>query len=1082
MGLINLISGSDIESARVSENILSELNRNSNFIYITATLSLKEIRQEQFKTDCILKSFSHNDDTTLIPNLFTFSEFQKWTSYKIYKEQNYISTADQKFVLSSLIEIDCTFDRTTKKAMQNMKHELFELYKFLLFYEKKNIPTDILDKIEKNFSITEKNIFCLYNSFRTVLTKLVNGLRDGNLEAQDIDDSIIHLFKRADVKPNIDLYLNKVKTLMDDTLKIAESVFMDGFLFFDDLQKHVISSSVKQGKKVNLIAKYSVTDQTNSFLFEDNYYKLSQELGHQITLPYIDDSEFEDDTALNYIKMKYPHIDMRISNDVKSKLEDGSILIVKPFPNRDKELQYIVSKVSELVKSECFIDERKIKDFLSNDVAIVLAVEKEKYEERLIALFKDVGVFIYKGDCTNCTLNTSDFCDVDTNSFEKIYYSKKEFLDLEIRYKDGSFLSFDQKYKFFSTMFKGIGIRKTPRPIASYPIGQFIFEIYNIITTGITIDGFKMILYSNWHYNVNKSSIKWDRFISQFKNIQVFFEDLKSIEQWNKQVEQILLLKYEIENDPLYKLHPFNHVDTEFILFFSNILAELSIITNSIKDIEGSIEEHIKELKNKIMDADRILDIEQRDLNFEQQIIKKFCNAIEQIGNNSLVNGLDASYFSENLKGMLTDWEKEQLEEGCSDIKINVVNLENMHKFKHAFFMMLESDKYPRKYKYEFPFTVEILQIMDEAAYGINKHPAEIHGVDYHLKLEQYLFKNVLDFTKEKLFISYTEKEDKNTNKPSIFIEDIVSMFDTNIEDLYVPNELSSNINSEFNINTNKSINLPKKSSYLISEIGTFKLCPRLYFHLHYNNQDKHITYINRFQLRFYCEAVLYCFLLDRFKEYNEANHMIYSSHNDEYYFVLKSLLEESYSQVIKYFNFLKEYEIKDIKIRVLNKAVNFITSTVINYSKFNEFRVVNCNCKSQSNSNYKYKFEFENDILITNFTNSIPRRYQNNRYLDFTVQKTGEEINSDSIKDMTRIIECLDSNNSNIDRINLLSSLIHQFNVYFKSNYMSAIKIAESIEVTDFLQSEIKKSGFCQYCMLSEICKGNHYVSKGDY
>ncbi|MDQ2087433.1 hypothetical protein RBH29_13455, partial [Herbivorax sp. ANBcel31] len=101
-----------------------------------------------------------------------------------------------------------------------------------------------------------------------------------------------------------------------------------------------------------------------------------------------------------------------------------------------------------------------MKTFINNDVAIVLAVEKEKYEDRLSGLFKDVGVFIYKD---NEPLENTNFTEVNVNTFDKIYYSKREFLNTSVKYKNGDELSFEDKYEFFKKMYKGIVINKEPR-------------------------------------------------------------------------------------------------------------------------------------------------------------------------------------------------------------------------------------------------------------------------------------------------------------------------------------------------------------------------------------------------------------------------------------------------------------------------------------------------------------------------------------------------------------------------------------------------------------------------------------------
>lgn len=159
-----------------------------------------------------------------------------------------------------------------------------------------------------------------------------------------------------------------------------------------------------------------------------------------------------------------------------------------------------------------------------------------------------------------------------------------------------------------------------------------------------------------------------------------------------------------MDGNELYKWHPFNHIDEASIKFLYGFLDDLRDVIISIKNVNGNIKEHIRLLKEVVMRSDTILAIDDTDLNLEIKVIKKLEEAVKNIGEKSLVKGMTTNYFAENLRGMLKDWEEERLEEEeTNDLKINIVNLENMKKYKHVFFIMLESDKYPRKYEESFP-------------------------------------------------------------------------------------------------------------------------------------------------------------------------------------------------------------------------------------------------------------------------------------------------------------------------------------------------------------------------------------------
>lgn len=193
---------------------------------------------------------------------------------------------------------------------------------------------------------------------------------------------------------------DRLKKEIDNRVSEIDKLFLDGFLFFDDMQKYLLKSAVEQGKEVFIVAKYSISDRTNSFLLEDNYLRLGQELGQEIEIPYYEeDFDFNTERAIDYLQVKYPEIEMRISSDIKNKILDGTIKILRPFSSRDEELYNVAHQIGEGIRKSNFSSTEEIIEAINKDYAIVVAVDKEKYEERFSQIFEEVGVFILKRIC-----------------------------------------------------------------------------------------------------------------------------------------------------------------------------------------------------------------------------------------------------------------------------------------------------------------------------------------------------------------------------------------------------------------------------------------------------------------------------------------------------------------------------------------------------------------------------------------------------------------------------------------------------------------------------------------------------------
>lgn len=527
-------------------------------------------------------------------------------------------------------------------------------------------------------------------------------------------------------------------------------------------------------------------------------------------------------------------------------------------------------------------------------------------------------------------------------------------------------------------------------------------------------------------------------------------------------------MKQVLEGNALYVYHPLMQIKTDSLDFFCNLLCELKELTEKISTVVGSIDSHLNTLKTVVMQADSILGAEDDSLEFEQIILKKLVSAISDIGTSSLMNNLDAKYFAQNVRAMLTDWENQNKIENENTIRLNVVNLENMKKYKYSYFIMCEADKYPRRYFDRFPFTADIIHIIQDPKYGIEVTPYEIKGLDYHLELERYLFKNVLDFTTEQLVFTYCEKDGSNYNKPSIFAIDVATAFGVDIPYAEYDN-FDSGVNPKFTEEL-PPIYFDRKAEYTLTELAIFKLCPRLYYHR--QADDNGGVYLSRLQLKFYMEAVLYCDLFRRFMDYNLTNKKVYEKISDEHRAVIDSLLQDTCADNERYFSFFTRYEIEDTVRNVSGKIYNFIENAMKN-NKSDHYTVITYENKRYQGSDYELVIEHDNRVV--DYDLRTWRMSQNSSYLEFLVLKTSD--NKSELTHYAEMIDALDKNKPDEDRVNLISRIIAKINIQFDSKRYAKDGIARTNELVgqvsgyDFNKAVAMPSEFCSYCRLNNVC-----------
>lgn len=1047
--MISFICANDYDGRNTVNDIAQVLNVAKNGLYLTATQSIKKLR---LKSD-ILSSFMQENLEDANFSIYSITEFVQNITRDTYASNKVLSLADSRYILCKVIEYQFKDDKTKYNMFYNMRYDVFELFRSLLFHEK-ILSDDAIRKIYHDFSCFEGDLFSLYKTYWTVLHNLLETIESGekNINSSDIfGDNFI----KDKIVPGIKLFTDKQKEKISKSLDNIDVLVIDGFLFLNDIQRYIVKTAHSKNVDIYIVVK-TFENNTSNFIFEDNYKKLAEELGESVSIPFSEPNKYDSKTQLDYFRRIYP-----FSKVTKLNVGfDNSIKIISSFVNREAELRYVVSNISSRLKESYNGDLNCLINSVNSEFAIVTGVEKEKYQDRIENLFREIGVFVFKGAES---LENAGYNNVDTSTIKDVYFSRNEFLNEKI-----NGLNHSDKLTIFDKCFSRIKINKTVRPIATYPVGQFILEIYKIISQGISIEGFKTILYSNWKHTIDAKEPFWSKYISDFKYLEVFLENKTTLDEWDEAIESFINIKSSIEGNDLYEYHPINRIDSESLVFFRDMIRNLKDICGKLSSVSGSIEQHLEALKSLVSSADAILNASDEDLEYEQLIIKRIVNAIKDIGNNSLMNEISSTYFAQNIKYMITEWEKQNDEEPDNILKLNVVNLENMQDFKHTYFIMAEAEKYPRHYADKFPYNKEIMCILTDAQYGLNLSVGEVRGIKYHLQLERYLFKNVLDFTTESITITRSAKENSRHTSDSIYIKDIVATFGHEIiaESLTANNSNTTEIFAEHN----SSLQFPIKDEYRLVELGTFKLCPKLYYHTHVGNGSG--TYLNELQLKFYAEAIVFCDAFKKFMEYNLQNEMVYKKASADYKKAVIDACQESYDQNMCNFPFLNDYEIKDIKRNVFYKVMNYIENGK-QYVKGSEITIIpHTNKKYQGDG---YELIIEHDNRYVDYTNKTYRMSQNSMYLEFLMLKTSSgKSKLVHYKDM---ITALDNNDEKEDRINLMSRVVAKINIQFDSKryandgIVRTNQLVNEIVSYDFSNARAMESNYCSYCRFRDIC-----------
>lgn len=1065
MGDVFLLYSKDIASRAMNDAIAERVKQSEAMVYIAASYGLKSVR------------LGANTGVLTEENIMTMGEFESRAKSRVYKRKSYITKADERYLLSRIIEKK--YLGTEQYAVfKGIANDLLVLFDFLQWNDVSPLDETALNLIQQNYSNYEHDIFGLYGIFCNLIHALITAAKTG------IEDAILAEYNISCsrlARKTIEPLGIQIKAEIDREIGKGSAVFFDGFYLLTDIIKYTIESALRQNKNVYFVANLDLGSYEEAFIYEENFAKLAAQYGKDVQTIKLDAELHGNITALDYLRQVNPAVYLIPSSEEQERIQDGSIEVIAPFVSWENEFSFVAKRISDYLRSLGTSDKTVLQAALLNDIAVLTPAHWERYTYMMKSILKKVGLFVLREDFE------SFFAGVDGNSVAEIYYTKQEFMKSAIRHKDGTFFNAQEKLVFFEKCFTGLSLKASPRPISAYPVGQYIRQLYSFVVDGMDTHNFKLILYSNWFYHTKRSEQKWDRYISDFDLIEHCFSGKTTIEEWIAEFERLWEVKAQIHNDPLYKFHPLTVVPNESLVFLRDITVTLCGIMKCI-DFTGTIEEHVASLVHDVIDAFSIIDEDRDQLDLEQVIICRLAEAAEALSGSAFINEVDTAYFAQNLLHMLEDYEQDQIVAESGQYAFNIISMENAKKYKLVFFVMAERGKNPRNYREPSPYSREILEILTDERYGINCKPAELHGQEYHVLLNNHAFQNFLNFTQEKLIVTQSKRGSDGENAPSIYCHDIATAFGLDLEELYVyPDVRQKTIPGEAK---KYKIRLPKKESYTLTELAMFKLCPKMYLHL---QRSEPFVHRDAFQLKLYFQSVVFVDLIRQFAEKSTLQSKMYSVYDDEALRAMLEFLPPTIEKHLPLFSFLSSNELSDATKFLQNMIVNFVCYEIAGRNASGYYFVQRSMVGSRRCNGYDLLLDYDIEIQHGQRFHKKSQKYypntgiyQSSMLIDFLILHS-KKTSGDFLQHYKDMMHALNINEPWQDRVSLAARMVTKINDQFFNERFEQDGIARTnalvseIGSMNFLAARLPISSYCRYCKVSDICKGYYMNAGGD-
>ena len=198
--MLNFVCANDINSREIIDK-LAEMMNGKQSLYLTATQSIKKLRKES----AILSSFLHE-------NIYSITEFIQAANKEVYATEDVLSVADSRYILSKVIGYKFANDQDKYRLYYEMRYDIFELFRTLIFHEKSVSEKGIVE-IGHDFSCFEEDLFDLYKTYEKVLSEVLKMLRGTDADGY-LYEVLGDNFLKDKKSSNIDLFVTKQKEII----------------------------------------------------------------------------------------------------------------------------------------------------------------------------------------------------------------------------------------------------------------------------------------------------------------------------------------------------------------------------------------------------------------------------------------------------------------------------------------------------------------------------------------------------------------------------------------------------------------------------------------------------------------------------------------------------------------------------------------------------------------------------------------------------------------------------------------------------------------------------------------------------
>lgn len=816
-----------------------------------------------------------------------------------------------------------------------------------------------------------------------------------------------------------ELQTNKYKTFNEaiiyeilKVLNLHDSVAFVGFVFFNDVQEAVI-------KMVETKALYFL-NKKNDFITEELIKPLFADKGREV-LVYNLKGVYNSD---------FSKLGENLFNNEQASVKLGEkISLFEPFANREDEFLFIAKDISNKLKSKCLFHEdfeKELKNF-----AIVITKNKEESIKILNDAFGRYGMFM------------PEITGYD--NLKPVYFSKQEFLNskLSINNKD---IDYIEKIKLFNN-FKRINVTGLAYRSIDFPIGQFVVEVYKILTKGLTFERFKNLINTNWYLNnvVDTDSLK------EISMLNVYFKNLISLEEWQDQISKLVKLKKEINKLDEYNKHPLYVINERSLQYIGNYIKFLQRVVKELK-VNGSVRQQVQNLIKTF----KLVHIK-APTEEEQEMLESFVKALKNADAGDNLN-IDYKYFADHIEELLSIY-YENVYQTNSNLKIDVVNLDNYTKYKYVYFPMFEDNKYPSILKRCFPYTTNIVSILKK----LNIEMPKNQQMNYYLKMSRHIFKNIFSFTENELKFTYINFEDGMAVGVSTYAYDIFKTAGKKLS--FKKREFLTN--ARLGDRDNRLLDLTINKAYL-NELFYRNLCAKLFYY--YAKFKNLIFYSNEFLLTFYAKALLFYEFFVNLSLLGKE----YTLSGREFGLNVESIFRRTFDKVLKFFYFFNENTMKDIEVMTKKRIKDFINSHI----RYGNFAAAHFKLEMGKEKEIVFSntiIKVRQTLVLVDLSNGKRTEFDISKSLDFLVSRSGGQkysfIHYDEISDKLLNSSRLD------DKMALVNYASFKVNTQLNNNRFREDGLKRVKSLVLFANESISNSGgnvssFCGFCPLSNMCK----------